>query len=185
MHEHIFVLSEGVAASFPSVWDAEAYKKLAIDTIRRLKERGVSTLVDMTVLGTGRNVPLVQQVARQSGLQVIVATGLYTYDALPHYFETRSIYDMVAVRRTSRMAFRARRRAAISLRHTTPASRPAWRRCSAPWPRPTGARARPSARTPRPGPIKGWPSRTSSRAKGSTSPVSSSGTAATQTTSLT
>jgi phosphotriesterase-related protein len=95
MHEHIFVLSEGVATSFPSVWDAEAYKKLAVDSLRRLKERGVSTLVDMTVLGTGRNVPLVQQVARESGLQVIVATGLYTYDALPHYFETRSIDDMV------------------------------------------------------------------------------------------
>ena len=95
MHEHVFVLSEGVAASFPSIWDAQAYKKLAIDTLRRLKERGVSTLVDMTVLGTGRNVPLVEQVARESGLQVIVATGLYTYDALPHYFETRSIDDMV------------------------------------------------------------------------------------------
>jgi phosphotriesterase-related protein len=95
MHEHVFVLSEGVAANFPSVWDAQAYKKLAIDTLRRLKERGVSTLVDMTVLGTGRNVPLVEQVARESGLQVVVATGLYTYDALPHYFETRGIEDMV------------------------------------------------------------------------------------------
>jgi phosphotriesterase-related protein len=95
MHEHIFVLSEGVAANFPSVWDAGAYKKLAVDTLRRLKERGVSTLVDMTVLGTGRNVPLVQQVARESGLHVIVATGLYTYDALPHYFATRSMDDMV------------------------------------------------------------------------------------------
>lgn len=95
MHEHIFVLSEGVAANFPCVWDAEAYKKLAVETLRRLKERGVSTLVDMTVLGTGRNVPLVEQVAHESGLQVIVATGLYTYDALPHYFETRSINDMV------------------------------------------------------------------------------------------
>ena len=95
MHEHIFVLSEGVAANFPSVWDAETYKKLAVESLRRLKERGVSTLVDMTVLGTGRNVPLVEQVARESGLQVIVATGLYTYDALPHYFQTRGIDDMV------------------------------------------------------------------------------------------
>lgn len=95
MHEHIFVLSEGVAANFPSLWDADAYKKLAVDTLRLLKERGVSTLVDMTVLGTGRNVPLVEQVARESGLQVIVATGLYTYDVLPHYFATRSIDDMV------------------------------------------------------------------------------------------
>jgi phosphotriesterase-related protein len=95
MHEHVFVFSEGVPANFPSIWDAEAYKKRAVEDLRRLKERGVSTLVDMTVLGTGRNVPLVQRVARESGLQVIVATGLYTYDALPHYFETRSIDQMV------------------------------------------------------------------------------------------
>lgn len=95
MHEHIFVLSEGVSANFPSVWDREADTRRAVDILRRLKEKGVSTLVDMTILGTGRNVPLIQQVARESGLQVIVATGLYTYDELPHYFQTRSIDHMV------------------------------------------------------------------------------------------
>jgi len=94
MHEHIFVLSEGVAASFPSVWDAEAKKKEAVDLLRRLKDRGVSTMLDATVLGSSRNVPLVQQVARESGMQVIVATGLYTYDELPYYFQARSVEHM-------------------------------------------------------------------------------------------
>ena len=94
MHEHIFVLSEGVAANFPSVWDAEAKKKEAVDLLRRLKDRGVSTMVDATVLGSGRNVPLVQQVARESGMQVIVATGLYTYNELPYYFQARSVEHM-------------------------------------------------------------------------------------------
>jgi len=95
MHEHIFVLSEGVAANFPSVWDEETKKKEAVEVLRRLKERGVSTLVDLTVLGNGRDVPLVEQVASESGLRVIVATGLYTYDELPYYFQTRSIEHMV------------------------------------------------------------------------------------------
>jgi phosphotriesterase-related protein len=94
MHEHIFVLSEGVAANFPSVWDAEAKKKEAVEVLRRLRDRGVLTLLDPTVLGNGRNVPLVQQVARESGLQVIVATGLYTYDELPYYFQARSVEHM-------------------------------------------------------------------------------------------
>jgi hypothetical protein len=40
MHEHIFVLSEGVAANFPSVWDEEAKKKEAVEVLRRLKDRG-------------------------------------------------------------------------------------------------------------------------------------------------
>jgi phosphotriesterase-related protein len=94
MHEHVFTLSEGVPANFPSVWDAEADVKRAVDVFHRLKDKGVSTLVDLTVLGGGRNVPLVQQVARESGLQVIAATGLYTYDEVPHYFETRSVDHM-------------------------------------------------------------------------------------------
>ena len=95
MHEHIFGLSEGVFANFPSVWDAEADRKRAVELLSRLKGSGVSTLVDLTVLGTGRNVPLVQQVARESGMHVIVATGLYTYDELPHYFQARSVDHMV------------------------------------------------------------------------------------------
>ena len=94
MHEHIFVLSEGVAANFPSVWDEEAKKTEAVDLLRRLKDRGVSTMLDATVLGSSRNVPLVQQVARESGMQVIVATGLYTYNELPYYFQARSVEHM-------------------------------------------------------------------------------------------
>ncbi len=94
-HEHVFVLSEGVPANFPSVWDRDADTKRAVDVLRRLKEKGVSTLVDMTVLGTGRNVPLVQPVARESGLQIVVATGLYTLGELPIYFQARSIEHMV------------------------------------------------------------------------------------------
>jgi len=39
-------------------------------------------------------VPLVRQVARESGMQVIVATGLYTYDELPPHFLARSVEHM-------------------------------------------------------------------------------------------
>ena len=37
MHEHVFVLSEGVPANFPSVWDAEAYRQQAVAGLRRRK----------------------------------------------------------------------------------------------------------------------------------------------------
>src|SRR5207249_10400818 len=32
---------------------------------------------------------LVSEIAQRSGMQVIAATGLYTYDELPHYFASR------------------------------------------------------------------------------------------------
>lgn len=95
MHEHIYVLSEGVTANFPHLWDRDARIEQAVAALAELKARGVSTIVDLTVLGLGRDVPMVQEIARRSGMQVIVATGLYTYDELPSYFRLRDLDHMV------------------------------------------------------------------------------------------
>ena len=94
MHEHIYVLSEGVIANFPSLWDREARITQAVAALSEAKAHGVSTIVDLTVLGLGRDAALAREVSRQSGVNVIVATGLYTYDELPHYFVYRDIDHM-------------------------------------------------------------------------------------------
>ena len=89
MHEHVFVLSEGVVANFPRLWDADGQAASAVERLKEAKAHGVDTIVDLTVLGLGRDVATVRTIAKAAGIQVIVATGLYTYDALPHYFESR------------------------------------------------------------------------------------------------
>jgi len=89
MHEHVFVLSEGVIESFPSVWDEEQRIAAARAKLREVVDAGVQTIVDLTVLGLGRNIPRLQRVVGDSPLHVIVATGLYTYDQLPRYFAGR------------------------------------------------------------------------------------------------
>ncbi len=89
MHEHIFVLSEGVVANFPRLWDRDAQVAAAIASLQEAKAHGVESIVDLTVLGLGRDVATVREIARAAGVQVIVATGLYTYDAVPHYFASR------------------------------------------------------------------------------------------------
>lgn len=94
MHEHIYVLSEGVNASFPHLWDRDTRIKEAADALAEAKAHGVSTIVDLTVLGLGRDVAMARDVSRASGVNVIVATGLYTYDELPHYFQYRDIDHM-------------------------------------------------------------------------------------------
>ncbi|MBI5283734.1 MAG: phosphotriesterase [Chloroflexi bacterium] len=94
MHEHVFVLSEGVNANFPHLWDHRARVAQAVASLKEAKAHGVSTIVDLTVLGLGRDVALVRDIAREAGINVIVATGLYTYDELPHYFASRSIDHM-------------------------------------------------------------------------------------------
>ena len=39
--------------------------------------------------GLGRYIPRVQRVAEQTEINIIVATGLYTYDEVPHQYEHR------------------------------------------------------------------------------------------------
>ena len=94
MHEHIYVLSEGVVVNFPHLFDKPARLAQAVAALKEAKAHGVSTVVDLTVLGLGRDVAFVRDIAREAGVNVIVATGLYTYDELPHYFQTRGIDHM-------------------------------------------------------------------------------------------
>ncbi|MBF6600668.1 MAG: phosphotriesterase [Dehalococcoidia bacterium] len=89
MHEHVFVLSEGVVANFPRLWERDEQVAAAIAALTEAKAHGVDTIVDLTVLGLGRDVATVREIAQASGMRIIVATGLYTYDVLPHYFESR------------------------------------------------------------------------------------------------
>jgi phosphotriesterase-related protein len=94
MHEHIYVLSEGVIASFPHLWNRDERIEQAAAALAEAKAHGVSTIVDLTVLGLGRDVTLAREVSRRSGVNVIVATGVYTYDEVPHYFRYRDVDHM-------------------------------------------------------------------------------------------
>ena len=57
-----------------------------------LMSKGVDTIVDLTVLGLGRNIPRIQQVARRTRIQIVAATGLYTCGDLPLGFRFQSDY---------------------------------------------------------------------------------------------
>lgn len=94
MHEHIIVQSEGMANNFPSVWDRKTVLEKALEMLTALKAKGVDTIVDLTVLGLGRDVPLLLPVIRQAGIQVITATGLYTFNDLPTFFRNRDENEM-------------------------------------------------------------------------------------------
>ena len=88
MHEHIFTLTPEIQEAYPGFggWDPDKWVAEAQEKLRALKERGVDTIVDLTVVGTGRNIELVSRAAEGTGLQVVVATGIYTYDAVPKPF---------------------------------------------------------------------------------------------------
>jgi len=95
MHEHIIVRAEGMAKNFPGVWNQQPVLDKVLEMLTALKARGVDTIVDLTVLGLGRDVPMLLPVVKQAGIQVIAATGLYTFNDLPTYFRDRKTEEMV------------------------------------------------------------------------------------------
>ena len=89
MHEHIFVLSPEIEKP-AGEWDEAAERARAVTKLRELKEHGIDTLVDLTVMGLGRYIPRVAAIAEQvPEINVVVATGVYTYNEVPMYFHFR------------------------------------------------------------------------------------------------
>jgi phosphotriesterase-related protein len=89
MHEHVFVLTPELQASYDLGFDEDEQVDEAIRRLDELADLGVRSIVDLTVIGLGRRHDLVQRVAERTRLQIVAATGLYTYDDLPHWFSYR------------------------------------------------------------------------------------------------
>ncbi len=91
MHEHVFVLTPDVQQNYPDEWGSEDERVAdAVTKLRALAEQGVRTIVDPTVVGLGRYIPRIQRVADQlPELNIVAATGLYTYDDVPFFFHYR------------------------------------------------------------------------------------------------
>ena len=55
MHEHVFVLSPEIEKTSEE-WDEEGARSLAVQRLHELKASGIDTIVDLTVIGLGRNI---------------------------------------------------------------------------------------------------------------------------------
>ncbi|MGF6882134.1 phosphotriesterase-related protein [Nocardia sp. GAS34] len=89
MHEHVFVLGEEMRQNFPDFrdrWDEDVRVADAVDKLRRCASRGIATIVDPTVIGLGRYIPRIQRINEQVDINIIVATGIYTYNDVPFQF---------------------------------------------------------------------------------------------------
>ena len=92
MHEHIFLLSPEINQNYPESWGEEDDRvRSAVMQLRKLKSQGVDSIVDLTVLGSGRYIPRIQKIAAQVEVNILVATGLYTFNEVPLYLERRKI----------------------------------------------------------------------------------------------
>jgi len=91
MHEHVFVISTEIQQNYPQEWGEEQVRiDDAVDRLTELKANGIDTIVDPTAIGLGRYIPRIQAVADRIDLKIICATGLYTFNELPHYYRRRT-----------------------------------------------------------------------------------------------
>ncbi len=87
MHEHVFVMTTEIVENYPEGWGDGAKREAdAIVRLNELKARGVDTIVDLTVVGLGRYIPRIARIAAATELNIVVATGLYTYNDVPMHF---------------------------------------------------------------------------------------------------
>jgi phosphotriesterase-related protein len=89
MHEHVFVLTADVQLNQWDGWNEEAQVAEAVKKLTELKNLGVDTIVDPTVIGLGRYLPRIQRVNEQVDINIVPATGIYTYNDVPFYFSYR------------------------------------------------------------------------------------------------
>jgi len=89
MHEHVFVLNTEIEQNYPENWNEQERVKDAVARLQEMKSAGIDAIVDLTVIGLGRYIPRIQKVNEQVNIHIIAATGLYTYNDIPHYFHFR------------------------------------------------------------------------------------------------
>jgi len=93
MHEHVIVLWPPMYQQYPELFDRAAQLENAVTRLTKARDAGVKTMVDLTPIDLGRDPAFIAEAARRSGMQIIVATGLYY--TIPFYFNHRPDQEMV------------------------------------------------------------------------------------------
>jgi phosphotriesterase-related protein len=79
IHEHFRAADEGVRFQFPHLYDEQA----ALVDARAAKGHGIATVVEPSALSLSRDARFSKRIADEVGIQIVLTTGLYTYDHLP------------------------------------------------------------------------------------------------------
>src|SRR5918998_1262951 len=90
IHEHFRATDEAMRFQFPHLYDEDAEWAGALKDATAVKAHGVRTVVEPSAMFLHRDARFSKRVADESGLNVILATGVYTYDHLPQSLMNRN-----------------------------------------------------------------------------------------------
>ena len=92
-HEHVMLSSAGIQYTYPEFLDRQGTLERAVSHLKEAYSEGLRTMVDVTTMDLGRDIQLLEEVSRRSGVQIIAATG--TWRDIPRIFWTATP-DMIA-----------------------------------------------------------------------------------------
>jgi phosphotriesterase-related protein len=90
IHEHFRATDEAARFQFPHLYDEAAEWEAAVSDANAVRGHGVQTVVEPSVMFLNREAAFSKRVADESGLNVILATGVYTYEHLPQVLMNRN-----------------------------------------------------------------------------------------------
>jgi phosphotriesterase-related protein len=92
-HEHLVLASPGLSHQYPWLYDRESLVEHAAAELVEAQAAGVGTIVDVSPPDLGRDVRLLEAIARESGVHVVACTGIWI--DIPRWFDAASV-DAIA-----------------------------------------------------------------------------------------
>ena len=86
IHEHVFLMDAEYTLNYRPDFFEERTIEEAAARLNALKAAGIDTIMDLTVLGLGRHMPSLVNVGALTDLNIVVSTGVYTFDEVPGPF---------------------------------------------------------------------------------------------------
>jgi len=75
-HEHICASSAGMWQAWPQMFGGrDQFVREAVDRLKQAKDEGLDSIVDVTTIDLGRDIRLIEEISRKSGVQVVACTG--------------------------------------------------------------------------------------------------------------
>ncbi|MFN8558425.1 MAG: phosphotriesterase-related protein [Dehalococcoidia bacterium] len=100
-HEHVAVMfGAGLREAFPFLFDWEATREKATRHLKEAKAGGVDSIIDLTTIDLGRDVEMFARVSHDSGVNIVVATGIWRdiprlfWDADPDFIASVFIHEI-------------------------------------------------------------------------------------------
>jgi len=91
-HEHVITTSAGIQQMYPEFIDREGTIRRAINELTEAYNEGLRTIIDVTTIDLGRDMQMLEQVSRETGVNIVCCTGVWR--DIPRVFWTASPDDI-------------------------------------------------------------------------------------------